>query len=109
KSFHTTKINMGVHNLASKAEFDSALKDNKVVILDAFATWCGPCKVIAPTVVKFSEEFPNAHFVKIDVDEVPDVAQELGIRAMPTFIVFKDGEKVKEVVGANPKALQAAI
>ncbi|CZR64771.1 probable thioredoxin [Phialocephala subalpina] len=100
---------MGVHNLSSKTEFDSALKDNKVVILDAFATWCGPCKVIAPTVVKFSEEFPDAHFVKVDVDEVPDVAQELGIRAMPTFIVFKDGEKVKEVVGANPKALQAAI
>jgi len=100
---------MGVHNLANKTEFDSALKDNKVVVLDAFATWCGPCKVIAPQVVKFSDEFPGAHFVKLDVDEVPDVAQELGIRAMPTFLIFKDGEKVQEIVGANPKALLAGI
>jgi thioredoxin 1 len=58
---------------------------------------------------RFSEQYPKAHFVKIDVDEVPDVAQELSIRAMPTFIVFKDGQKVEEVVGANPKALETAI
>lgn len=58
---------------------------------------------------RFSEVYPGAHFVKLDVDEVPDVAQELGIRAMPTFLVFKDGEKIQEIVGANPKALLAAI
>jgi thioredoxin 1 len=58
---------------------------------------------------RFSDEFPDAHFVKIDVDEVPDVAQELGIRAMPTFVIFKKGEKIGEVVGANPVALRAAI
>jgi thioredoxin 1 len=58
---------------------------------------------------RFSEEFTNAYFVKLDVDEVPEVAQELGIRAMPTFLIFKNEEKVEEVVGANPKALLAAI
>jgi len=100
---------MGVHNVSSKAEFQSALKENNIVVMDAFATWCGPCKVIAPQVVKFSEEFPDAHFIKLDVDEVPDVAQELGIRAMPTFLIFKAEEKVGEVVGVNPKALLAAI
>ncbi len=56
-----------------------------------------------------SDTYPSARFYKLDVDEVPDVAQELGIRAMPTFLLFKGGEKVGEVVGANPKALQAAI
>jgi len=56
-----------------------------------------------------SDAYPSARFFKLDVDEVPDVAQELGIRAMPTFLLFKGGEKVGEVVGANPKALQAAI
>lgn len=61
------------------------------------------------TIFRYSEEFPNAHFIKVDVDEVPDVAQELGIRAMPTFIIFKGGEKVGEIVGANPPALKAAI
>lgn len=56
-----------------------------------------------------SDQYPNARFYKLDVDEVPDVAQELGIRAMPTFMLFKNGDKVGEVVGANPKALEAAI
>jgi len=58
---------------------------------------------------RFSNAYPEARFYKIDVDECPDVAQELGIRAMPTFVLFKGGEKVEEVVGANPKALEAAI
>lgn len=53
--------------------------------------------------------YPEARFYKVDVDEVPDVAQELGVRAMPTFLLFKNGEKVAEVVGANPPALNAAI
>ena len=58
---------------------------------------------------RFSDVYTDVRFYKLDVDEVPDVAQELGIRAMPTFVIFKDGEKVSEVVGANPKALEAAI
>jgi thioredoxin 1 len=58
---------------------------------------------------RFSNNYPTARFYKLDVDEVPDVAQELGIRAMPTFLLFKNGDKVAEVVGANPKALEAAI
>ena len=73
------------------------------------ATWCGPCKVIAPVIVKMSSAFPSARFYKLDVDEVPDVAQELGVRAMPTFIVFRNGDKVGEVVGANQKALEALV
>jgi len=100
----------GVHNLQNEADWKSALEiKDTLLVLDCFATWCGPCKVIAPQVVKFSNEFPTARFYKLDVDEVPDVAQDLGIRAMPTFLLFKNGEKVAEVVGANPKALKAAI
>ncbi|KFY06221.1 hypothetical protein V492_08111, partial [Pseudogymnoascus sp. VKM F-4246] len=57
----------------------------------------------------FSKQYTNAHFVKVDVDGAPDVAQELGVRAMPTFIIFKGGEKVGEVVGMNPGGLKAAI
>ncbi|KAF2645594.1 thioredoxin [Massarina eburnea CBS 473.64] len=100
----------GVHNLQSKSDFEKALEaKDTLLVLDCFATWCGPCKVIAPQVVKFSSTYPTARFYKIDVDDVPDVAQELGIRAMPTFLLFKNGDKVAEVVGANPKALEAAI
>ncbi|KAK8162090.1 thioredoxin-like protein [Phyllosticta citrichinensis] len=109
RPFTSSTIKMGVHNLENKQDWECALKCDNLVVLDCFATWCGPCKVIAPQVVKFSEAYPSAKFYKLDVDEVPDVAQELGIRAMPTFLLFKGGEKVGEVVGANPKALEAAI
>ena len=73
------------------------------------ATWCGPCKQIAPRIVAMSSKYPDARFYKLDVDEVPDVAQELAVRAMPTFMVFRGGEKVGEVVGANEKALDALV
>ena len=65
--------------------------------------------MIAPKVAEFSNTYSQANFFKIDVDELPDVAQELGIRAMPTFMLFKDGEKVEEIVGADPRKLEAAI
>ncbi|QDS73530.1 Thioredoxin amt13 [Venturia effusa] len=108
--FTMSETKKGVHNLMCKEDWESALNEKgSLLVLDCFATWCGPCKVIAPQVVKFSDKFTNARFYKLDVDDVPDVAQELGIRAMPTFLLFKDGEKVAEVVGANPKALEAAI
>jgi len=107
--FNSTIAKMGVHNIANKDEFSAALKEHKLTVVDAFATWCGPCKAIAPAVVQFSEEYPDVHFTKIDVDDVPDIAQELGIRVMPTFLIFKGEEKLAEVVGANPKALEAAI
>nr|OQO18383.1 Thioredoxin [Rachicladosporium sp. CCFEE 5018] len=107
--FSATMGKEGVHNLGSKADFDSALSEPGLMVLDCFATWCGPCKVIAPQVVKFSNTYTDTRFYKLDVDEIPDVAQELSVRAMPTFIIFKDGQKVGEVVGANPTALEAAI
>lgn len=62
-----------------------------------------------PLINRFADEFPAAKFYKIDVDELPEVAQELAVRAMPTFLLFKNGNKVGEVVGANPPALKAAI
>lgn len=104
-------ISLETNSANSKPDFDQALNDagDSLVVLDCFATWCGPCKVIAPKVVQMAKDFQDARFYKIDVDEVNDVAQELGIRAMPTFLLFKNGEKVGEVVGANEKALRAAI
>ncbi|QIW98963.1 hypothetical protein AMS68_004481 [Peltaster fructicola] len=101
---------LGVHNLKGKSEFDEKVTgSDKLVILDCYATWCGPCKVIAPKIVEFSHKYTDAKFYKLDVDESPDVAQELGVRAMPTFFIFKNGEKIAEVVGANPVAVEKAI
>ncbi|KAL5341663.1 thioredoxin [Aspergillus crustosus] len=99
-----------VKPITSKAEFDEKITNAKgAVVLDCFATWCGPCKAIAPKVEQFAEQYPDALFYQIDVDELSDVAAELGVRAMPTFMLFKDGEKVGDVVGANPPALEAGI
>jgi thioredoxin-like negative regulator of GroEL len=64
---------------------------------------------LTKTANRFSDQYTDARFYKLDVDEVPEVAQELSVRAMPTFMLFKDGEKVGEVVGANPSALENAI
>ena len=90
-------------------EYKKALAEPGVLIIDAFAVWCGPCKAIAPKIVEYSKQYTDARFYKVDVDQVPDVAQELGIRAMPTFVVFKDGELFETVVGANPPAIAAAV
>ncbi|KAI9772531.1 MAG: mitochondrial thioredoxin [Geoglossum simile] len=100
---------MTVTVLTNKQSFEEAVKKNKFVILDCFATWCGPCKFISPILEKFSDTYTDAKFFKLDVDEVSDVAQELGIRAMPTFLLFSNGEKASEVVGANARAIEAAI
>jgi thioredoxin 1 len=65
--------------------------------------------MIAPKVVQFSEKYKNANYLKVDVDELPEVAQEYGIRAMPTFLIFKDGAQIDELVGANPAKLEEII
>merc|ERR1711964_423269 len=115
QNFQPTTSNMTVHNLADNSSFNTSVQQasaGRVVLVDCFATWCGPCKMIAPKVSAMSQEEKykdSVDFYKIDVDEVPDVAQELGIRAMPTFLVFKNGEQVEEIVGANERAIRAAV
>ena len=97
-----------VKPVASASEFKKSIATG-VSVVDFYATWCGPCKVIAPRVVEFSKQYPNATYLKVDVDELSDLAQEYGIRAMPTFMIFKDGEKVDELIGANPVKLEEKI
>ncbi|OGM40167.1 thioredoxin [Aspergillus bombycis] len=99
-----------VVKIETEQEFrEKVLEASGPVVLDCFAEWCGPCKAIAPKLAQFSEQYPSAKFYKIDVDQLEKVAAELGVRAMPTFMLFKDGKKVSDVVGANPPALEAGI
>jgi thioredoxin 1 len=79
------------------------------VIVDFSATWCGPCRMIGPEFAKLSEEFTSVVFLKVDVDQVESVASKCGISAMPTFQVFKDGQKVDELVGASKDKLKELI
>ncbi|ORY95052.1 thioredoxin-like protein [Syncephalastrum racemosum] len=86
-------------------EFNELIKSDKVTAVDFTATWCGPCKVIGPIFEKLAEEYPDYTCIKVDVDDAPDIAQQYGIRAMPTFTLFSEGEKLAELVGANPRGL----
>lgn len=75
--------------------------------MDFTASWCGPCKMIAPFFAQFSEQYTNVEFVKIDVDELDEVAAECDISAMPTFRVYHNGAQVDEMKGANKDKLEA--
>ncbi|KAI9894992.1 MAG: hypothetical protein M1814_000214 [Vezdaea aestivalis] len=99
-----------VKAIENQAEFTTKVKSNPgVSVVDFHAVWCGPCKAIAPAVEALDGEYTDVTFVKVDVDEQPEIAQEYSVRAMPTFLIFKNGEKVDEVVGANKLALDAAV
>ncbi|CAI4210926.1 unnamed protein product [Parascedosporium putredinis] len=100
---------MGIKHIHSKQEWEALLAEGKPIVVDFHAVWCGPCKAIAPIYEKASEDTANANvtFAKIDVDEVSDVTRELGVTAMPTFILLKNGSKAGEVQGANPQAPSA--
>ncbi|KAL3158313.1 hypothetical protein ABBQ38_010557 [Trebouxia sp. C0009 RCD-2024] len=82
---------------------------NKAVIVDFSATWCGPCRMISPYFEELSTKHTGATFIKVDVDAVEAVAQECGISAMPTFQVWKGGQKVDELVGASKDKLNALV
>ncbi|KAI9934810.1 hypothetical protein ASPWEDRAFT_161658 [Aspergillus wentii DTO 134E9] len=102
---------MPVTVITSFAQFKEIINGDKPVVIDFWATWCGPCRMISPVFEKLSNEqdYSNVAFYKVDVDEQEEISQEVGIRSMPTFAVFYQGNKVNELIGANPPGLQTLI
>ena len=85
----------------NKQEFDELIKNEKVLV-DFFATWCGPCKMIGPNIEKLAEENADATVIKIDVDEHPEIAAVYGVQTIPTLIAFKKGQIVNQKIGFIP-------
>jgi len=85
-------------------EFEKILKENKYVVCDFWATWCGPCRMLAPVLDKMSEEFKDkAAFVKVDIDENEALAVKYGISSIPDVFVFEDGKVKNDSLGFLPE------
>merc|ERR1711966_46910 len=98
-----------VKMVASEEEWKELTSSSKPLVVDFTASWCGPCQKIAPFFEELSGKYTNATFVKVDVDELEDVAGSCGVNCMPTFQVWKDGAKVTELVGASQDKLEALV
>lgn len=93
-----------VHVTADNFEAE-VLKAEQPVLVDFFATWCGPCQMVGPIVEQLSEEVSTVKFVKVNVDEAGEIARQYQVASIPTFVLFKNGQAVKTEVGALPKPM----
>ncbi len=89
--------------VVTKDNFSDILKSEKTVLLDFYADWCGPCKMVSPIVDEIAEENPQYLVGKINVDNEPELAGEFGVMSIPTLVVIKNGEIVNQSAGARPK------
>lgn len=86
----------------NEKEFNDKIKGKKVVI-DCYATWCGPCRMLSPIIDELAETLEDIEFYKLDVDEAEEISREYSIMSIPTILVFEDGKLVKKQVGFMPK------
>ncbi|XP_028803015.1 thioredoxin H-type-like [Neltuma alba] len=92
-----------------KQQLENGKQSKKLIVVDFTASWCGPCRFIAPVLADIAKKMTNVIFLKVDVDELRDVSEEWGIEAMPTFLFLKEGKLVDKVVGAKKEELQKTI
>jgi thioredoxin 1 len=97
-------IKMAELTITSQNFEELVLKNEKTVLLDFWATWCGPCQMIAPVVAEIAEENPDIAVGKVNVDEEMQLAVQFGISSIPTLLLFKDGKLANQAVGLLPKA-----
>ena len=90
--------------VVTKENFEEIKNSEKTVLLDFYADWCGPCRMVAHIVAHIAEECPQYTVGKINVDNDPELAQQFGVVSIPTLVVMKGGEVVSQSAGARPKA-----
>lgn len=99
------------HQIADSDDLSTKLRDagNNLVVIDFFAKWCGPCKMISPKIEELAKEYPDVVFLKVDVDECEEIASEYDISSMPTFVFVKNGSKLDTFSGANFEKLKETL
>ena len=95
---------MPIINVTDK-NFDKIKNSEKRVLLDFYAQWCGPCKMLAPILDEIAEEYPQYTIGKIDVDKYPSLASEFFVATIPNLVILEGGKVIRQVSGAKPKAL----
>lgn len=93
----------------NKENFELVKNSDKTVLLDFYADWCGPCKMVAPIIEEIANENPQYLISKVNVDEQPELASMFGVLSIPTLVVMKDGRKINQSAGARPKAQILAL
>ncbi len=90
-------------SMVNKNNFEQVKSSDKTVLLDFYADWCGPCRMVSPLVDEIAEENPQYLVGKINVDNEPELAQAFGVFSIPTLVVMRNGKVVNQSVGARPK------
>nr|XP_043623056.1 thioredoxin H2-like [Erigeron canadensis] len=99
-----------VHSMHNwNTRFQRSRTSNKLMVIDFSVVWCRPCKFIEPAVHDFAVEFSDVDFVKIDIDELPDVARDFEVQVMPTFVLVKNGKERERIVGVKTDELHRMI
>lgn len=98
-----------MHQVKTQGEFDEKLGAKELAVVKFTASWCGPCKAIAPVVEQLAKKHPQVEFFEVDVDQSKDIAQKYGITAMPTFVYFSAKSEVNRVRGADPEGIAKAL
>ncbi len=88
----------------NKNNFEEVKNSKKAVLLDFFAEWCGPCRMISPIVHEIANEYPEYLVAKINVDEEPELAGAFGVMSIPTLVIMKDGKIINKSTGTRPKS-----
>ncbi len=96
---------------SDKSDFNKNVLESKgKVLVDFFASWCGPCRMLSPVLERYSEKHPESNIVKIDIDESPELASQYGVRSVPTLLVFENGQAVKSSIGlVNESAIEKLL
>ena len=94
-------------DITEKAEFDKILQSNELVIVDFWATWCGPCRMLGSVIEEYSNDNPDIPLVKVNVDEAKELATDVDIQSLPTITIFKNGDPIASKIGFISKSVFA--